>query len=204
MSHQTTNQAPLPLLSAALDDLWVLRAAAAYESTLLHEAYRVPSAPAGAQFILRALADNLDAVAAGRAVHERDVQRVRVEAALVESGAHVPSAAQWQDEARTRENLSLTDATVDSGLLERAAREVWAARELFAAVSHWLGSLSQNYSRLPRRSQLAGAAQRMAAAAVVTPDEAYSGVSTTDLRTALRSAGLPLLLTRGTYEKEQD
>lgn len=200
MAKNRTGDVPLPLLSAALDDIWTLRAAGAYEADVMRGLIGYQTMPLGARQTLAACADILHDVAAGKAAARR--------AALDDADFHIedslaapPTASEWEKMARAREQMRLTAATVPAPLYYRARDEVVATRELFAVVAHWLtGALS--YRHLPGRSALDKTVARLVDASEGDPTSAYVKVGIRRLRHALRRAGHPTTLTRSNYESE--
>lgn len=200
MAKDHTGNVPLPLLSAALDDVWTLRAAGAYEAALLRAAVGLRTMPRTARETLAACAGQLDDIAAGRSKECRDAA-TDIEHDIEDSGLAPQQAAQWERHARSREQMHLTDATAPTALYARTLGEVVAARELIAQVAYWLGGLL-HYRSLPARAAIRDQIARLAQASEGDPLQAYSHIGITELRHALRRAGLPVSLTRANYESE--
>ncbi|WP_156250883.1 hypothetical protein [Pseudactinotalea terrae] len=190
----------LPLLSVALDDLWLLRGGAAFEAVTLRELSAMKTMPATAARMCDRAAGMLEEVARGRAAIIALVERSGIETALAGAGDWFITGQSWQEQA-LRRAATACEETAPAELYQRAVAEVSAAARVYATVATWLrGQLTR--SRLPGRATIGRMLDRLTEAAQGATDGAYVMVGSFALQQALRAVGAPVHLTRGIFEDQ--
>ena len=194
----TTNTTPtLWAYGEALDDIYALRTACAYEALVARGHLTYVTIPAQAGRLVAQVADHLADAAKGRA---------RSMTVTPPPDVRVMSrrAAERAILARPRSTFMRSTEAAPVEQYERALDEILALRRVAAAAVPLLAR-AEEYRTFPasRRSTVRSQIARLRRAAAGDQIAAYADISTEFRRLALREAGAPQTLTRHQWESER-
>lgn len=201
----TTNDTILiAVLSAALDEIWLLRAALAHEAEVLEGYLAFKSFPTSRRDIADRQLTRMRSAARGDVLSAyAGTSSLSLANAALQLRTQVSLTIEEFAAERARTSRAGSDSPVERDELAAAVEEVRRLR-MAAAYERAVIDVHTHYAAFPKSCRPAAVAQqeRLADAARGRVSVAYAGTSASVLSGALVSAGADPCLTRGQYQAE--